>query len=176
MNIMSIDASTKSCGVAIYQNNILTYYDCLTASSTDLIKRIQKITKELQDVLNGSSIDVIVLEEVRPQVGQYGVGNIQTHRALMWLQAAIAFMVHDNFPKIKIEYVYPSEWRKVLGIKQGAGVKRETLKTADIQWVKTKFNIDVNDDIADAIGIGFSYLKDKEAERTTKPATELNWE
>ena len=40
MNIMSIDASTKSCGVAIYQNNILTYYDCLTASSTDLIKRI----------------------------------------------------------------------------------------------------------------------------------------
>lgn len=85
-------------------------------------------------------------------------------------------MVHDNFPKIKIEYVYPSEWRKVLGIKQGAGVKREALKAADIQWVKTKFNIDVNDDIADAIGIGFSYLKDKEAERTTKPVTELNWE
>lgn len=176
MNIMSIDASTKSCGVAIYQNNILTYYDCLTASSTDLIKRIQKITKELQDVLNGSSIDIIVLEEVRPQIGQYGAGNIQTHRALMWLQAAIAFMVHDNFPKIKIEYVYPSEWRKVLGIKQGAGVKRETLKAADIQWVKTKFNIDVNDDIADAIGIGFSYLKEKEIECNAKPMSELNWE
>ena len=85
-------------------------------------------------------------------------------------------MVHDNFSKIKIQYVYPSEWRKVLGIKQGAGVKRETLKAADIQWVKTKFNIDVNDDIADAIGIGFSYLKEKEIACNTKPMSELNWE
>ena len=162
MNIMSIDASTKSCGVAIYQNNILTYYDCLTASSTDLIKRIQKITKELQDVLNGSSIDIIVLEEVRPQVGQYGVGNIQTHRALMWLQAAIAFMVHDNFPKIKIEYLYPSEWRSRCGLHTGRGIKREELKKADIAFVKRIYNIEVNDDIADAIGIGYAYLSPEE--------------
>ncbi len=172
MNLMSIDASTKSCGVAIYENNVLTYYDCLTASSTDLIKRIQKITKELKEILEESKIDMIVLEEVRPQIGQYGVGNIQTHRALMWLQASIAFMVHDQFSNIKIEYVYPSEWRKVLDIKQGAGVKREILKAEDIQWVKNKFNITVNDDIADAIGIGYSYLNKKEV----KKPKELNWE
>lgn len=62
---------------------------------------------EIQKLLNENKIDKIVVEEVRPE-GGYGVGNQKTHKALMWLQAAIAFMVHDFFPKIEIEYIYPS--------------------------------------------------------------------
>lgn len=37
------------------------------------------------------------------------------------------------------------------------GVRRETAKKYDINFVKEKFNIDVNDDEADAIGIGYAY-------------------
>ena len=32
------------------------------------------------------------------------------------------------------------------------------VKQADIKFVKDKYNLDVNDDIADAIGIGYAYL------------------
>lgn len=66
-------------------------------------------------------------------------------------------MIHDNFPKVEIEYVYPSEWRKQCGIKQGRGVRRDSQKVLDIQFVKETYGIDVNDDIADAIGIGHAY-------------------
>lgn len=75
----------------------------------------------------------------------------------MWAQAAIAFMVHDYFPKIKLDFIYASSWRKECGIKTGAGIKRETLKKKDIEFVKNNFNIDVNDDVADAICIGYAY-------------------
>lgn len=75
----------------------------------------------------------------------------------MWVQAYIAIMAHDDF-KLEFEYIYPSEWRKVCGIKTGSGVRRDSLKPKDIAFVKEKYNLIVNDDIADAIGIGHAYL------------------
>jgi Holliday junction resolvasome RuvABC endonuclease subunit len=162
MKIMAIDASTKSTGIAIFNTNNtkeILYYDCITASSTDLIKRIKKIVEGIRNVLNKYEIDKIILEEVRPEVSNAGSQNLQTHRALMWLQAAIAFMIHDEFSHIKIEYIYPSSWRAACGIKTGRGIKRSELKSADIQFVKNNYNIIVNDDIADAIGIGVGYSK-----------------
>lgn len=154
--IMSLDVSTKSTGLAIFDNNKLIAYKLITATSTDLIKRIQKITKEIQETIEEyNGIDKLILEEVRPE-DSVGL-NTNTHRALMWAQAAIAFMIHDNYPKITMEYVYPGTWRKDCGIKTGRGIKREALKKADIQFVKDNYNIDVNDDIADAICIGHAY-------------------
>lgn len=76
----------------------------------------------------------------------------------MWLQAAIAIMVHDNFKSKRIEFLYPSEWRKYCGIKTGRGVRRQVLKKQDIQFAKEKFKIDVSDDQADACGIGYAYF------------------
>jgi hypothetical protein len=63
-------------------------------------------------------------------------------------------MIHDKYPKVTIDYLYPSEWRKCCKIKTGRGVVRETVKQRDIRFVQETFGITVNDDIADAIGIG----------------------
>ena len=79
----------------------------ITSASTDLIKRIYIMKDGIQEVLSKSKVDKIVVEEVRPE-GGYSVGNQKTHKALMWLQAAIAFMVYDFNKKIEIEYIYPS--------------------------------------------------------------------
>lgn len=54
--------------------------------------------------------------------------------------------------------MYPSSWRKVCGISQGRGVQRKKQKENDINWVQKNFNLDVNDDIADAIGIGYAFI------------------
>lgn len=165
MRILSLDASTKSTGFAIFNETKLETYGCLTASSADLVKRISKIITELEQVLSQNTIDKIILEEVRPEQGPQ---NLKTHKALMYLQAAIVFLVHERFNTIEIEYVYPNEWRKACGIKTGSGVRRETLKPKDIQFVKDNYNIIVNDDIADAIGIGHAYVN--------KLDNEINWE
>ena len=154
MKLLSLDVSTKSTGWAVFENKNLIEYGCITSASTDLIKRIHIITDGIKEILNKYTIDKIVVEEVRPEMGTQ---NIKTHRALMWVQGYIAIMAHDNF-KLEFEYIYPSEWRKTCGIKTGSGVRRESLKSKDIAFVKEKYHIDVNDDIADAIGIGYAYF------------------
>ena len=125
MRVLAIDASTKSTGVALFEDTKLIKYACLTASSTDLIKRIQKIIQQLKVFIDNEQIDRIVLEEVRQE---NGIQNVKTHRALMWLQAAIAFLLHETNPKAEIEYVYPSSWRAKCGIKNGRGIRREMAK------------------------------------------------
>ena len=169
MNILSLDLSTRSSGWAYFENGELKQHGCITSASTDLIKRIYKMRDEIAAILDQYSVDKVIVEEVRPE-GGYGVGNTQTHRALMWLQAATAFLLHDNYPQIQIKYIYPSSWRAKLGIKNGRGIKRTSLKEADIAFVKDKYNIEVNDDEADAICIGLAeYIKENDS-------NEINWE
>lgn len=157
MKIIGVDASSKSFGYSVFEDRQLVSYGCLTASSTDLIKRINKIIKEFEDVLSSNKdTQKIIMEEVIPTIGK----NNKTYKALMWLQGAVAIMVHDKFPNIKIEYIYPSSWRSNCSIKTGKGITREQLKQADINFVKKKYGIDVNDDIADAIGIAHAAVYD----------------
>lgn len=165
---LSLDASSKATGFAIFEDKTLQSSGCLTASSTDPIKRINKIITALDEILKKENIDIIIMEEVIPTQGK----NLQTYRVLMWLQAAINFLIHENYSRVKIEYLYPSEWRKTCGIKMGGGVRRETLKQEDINFVEKTFNIKVSgDDEADAIGIGIAYIKE-----LTKVKNEINWE
>lgn len=157
MKILAIDASTKSSGVAIYEGTNLILYNCITSSSTDLFKRIHKMVDEIQLLVQEYKIEKIILEEVRPdEIGSRS--NLATHKALMYLQGAICMMLHDYYPKVTVEYLYPSEWRKCCKIKTGRGVVRETVKQRDIRFVEETFGIKVNDDIADAIGLGYAFL------------------
>lgn len=167
MNILSLDLSTKSSGWALFEAGNLKDWGCIASSSTDLIKRIYIMRDGIKEILSKSKVDKIIVEEVRPE-GGYGVGNQKTHRALMWLQAAIAFMVYDFDKKIEIEYIYPSSWRATCGIKNGRGIVRSTLKEADIAFVKDKYGLDVNDDIADAICIGLAQYLEQDN-------NEINW-
>lgn len=167
MNILSLDLSTKSSGWAYFEDGELKDHGCITSASTDLIKRIHKMTDGIAEILDKYAVSKVVVEEVRPE-GGYGVGNTKTHRALMWLQAATAFLIHDNYSAIDMDYIYPSSWRATLGIKNGRGIKRTTLKEQDIEFVKEKYGIVVNDDEADAICIGLSQYKEKDN-------NEINW-
>ena len=166
MKLLSLDASTKNSGWAIFEDTTLLAHGCISAASADLVKRIYTMTEGILNILKKyPDIKRIVLEEVRPE---QGLQNIKTHKALMYLQAAITFMLHDNFPKVEIIYVYPSAWRKACGIKTGSGIRRETLKPLDIAFVKEKYNIEVNDDEADAIAIGCAQVNVFDSE--------INWE
>lgn len=101
------------------------------------------------------------MEEVRPDY------NLHTGKVLMWLQAAIVIAAYEINPKIQCEFINASEWRAALKMKQGRGIKRETLKQKDIQYVQDKYNIKVNDDQADAICIFDAYIQ--------KFNNEINW-
>ena len=74
----------------------------------------------------------------------------------MYTQAAVAFLLHNKYPTTTFDFIYPSSWRSACGIKNGRGIKRDAAKAADIKFVQETFGLTVNDDIADAIGLGYS--------------------
>ena len=70
MRTLALDLSTKSSGWSIFNENGLEAHDCITASSTDVISRIYKITEEVKNIfLKYTDISTVVLEEVRPENG-----------------------------------------------------------------------------------------------------------
>lgn len=170
MTLLSLDLSTKRTGYAIFKDKKLITYGYFSATSTDVINRIKKMTVEIKQLIQEHQPKKIIIEEVRPEDEKYGVGNLRTHKVLMWLQAAIEFMVHDDFTNITIEYIYPSEWRKECGIATGRGIKRESLKAADIAFVAKTYQINTDDDQADAICIGHAAVKKSQI------GTGINWE
>ena len=148
MKLLALDASTKATGVAIFNNQSLLGSSVISASSTDLIKRIHKMVDTIDQLISEIGIDVVAMEEVIPDHDK----NQNTFKALMYLQAAIVIMLHDKHPKVQLELVYPGSWRSVCGIKTGRGVVRGTLKQADIKFANETYGLNItSDDQADAI-------------------------
>ena len=155
MNILSLDMSTKSTGYAIYKHNKLVQYNYITATSNDLFNRIKVMMNSINKILQQNlDLEYVVMEEVRQQ----GFINIKTYKAIMYLQGCVQMMIHQKFKHLQTDFLYPSSWRKICQIKQGRGIQRKQQKQLDIQWVKDNFNIVVNDDVADAIGLGYGYI------------------
>lgn len=169
MKLLALDCSTKATGCAIFEDKKLIHYECITSTSNDLFKRIHIMVDSIENLIKQYQIEQIVLEEVLPDHQK----NQNTFKALMYLQATFAVMMHDKYPKICIEYVYPSSWRKDCGIKQGPGQKRESLKQQDLNFANTTYSLSLtSDDIADAICIGHAFLN-KNSLKLTKEG--YNW-
>lgn len=162
MRILSLDLSTRSSGWCVGKDGSLEDHGCITASSRDVVKRIIKMRDQLSKLIKNNKIDKIIMEEVRPEY------NSHTNKVLMWLQAVIVVAAYQIDSNIEYEFVGANEWRAALKIKQGRGVKRQILKPQDIQYVKDKYGITVNDDQADAICIFNAYYE--------KFDNQINWE
>lgn len=151
MIILALDLSTRSSGYALGVENSLEKHGFISASNTNPIKRIIKMRDQIAKILKVYNIKKIIMEQVRPEY------NSHTMKILMWLQAAIVIASYEIDPQIQCEFIGASSWRAQLKIKQGRGIKRNQLKPQDIQYVKNKYNIQVNDDEADAICIFDAY-------------------
>ena len=152
MKILALDLSTKNTGWAVFENKELIDKGCIESTNTNVLNRISTIVNSLTEVYNNYLPQKIIVEEVLPDDVKH---NQSVYKALMYLQAAVA-LEFNKYGKT-LEFYTSSEWRKKCGIHTGRGIKRDALKAADIKFVKDNYNIDVNDDIADAICIGYAY-------------------
>ena len=151
MIILTLDLSTRSSGYALGIDGTLEKHGFISASNANPIKRIVKMRDQLTKIIKTHKINKIIMEQVRPEY------NSHTMKILMWLQAAIVIAAYEINPQIQYEFIGASQWRAQLKIKQGRGIKRNQLKPQDIQYVKNKYNIQTNDDQADAICIFDAY-------------------
>lgn len=94
------------------------------------------------------------MEDILPEDVKH---NQTVFKALIYLQAAIVLELHKS--KSTVNLCTASHWRSQVGIHTGRGIKRESLKQASQKIVKSIYNIEVNDDISDAICIGIAYIK-----------------
>ena len=154
MTVLSLDLSTKSSGWAIYQDSKLIDSGYITATSTNVYNRIQKITSELELIVKKYNPTKVYSEQPEPaSVGN----NMDVYRKLTFMHGDVCIML--NHYQLRMELCTSSHWRSLVGIKTGRGIKRDSLKPKDIAKVKQIFNKTCNDDQADAILIGLAYVK-----------------
>lgn len=171
MITIAIDASTKSTGVAIFKDKELVEKYNFVNNAQGVLKRIKFMTDKIEEVYKQYKPEQcqIVMEQVIPDNlnDAKWTRNQNTFKALFYLQAAIVLMF-DHY-NLEVELVGASTWRKWCGIKQG-GANRETLKFRDVEFVKKNYNLEVNDDVADAICLGHGKIN-----HTPEPQA-FNWE
>lgn len=172
MITIAIDASTKSTGVAVFNNQELVQTENFTSSNKSVLKRIKYMTDQIEYLYREweTCNDIqIVMEQVIPDNlnDTKWTRNQATFKALFYLQAAIVLMF-DHYDK-EVELVGASTWRKWCGIKQG-GANRDILKLRDIDFAKSHYGEVPNDDVADAICIGHGKIYHE-----PEPAA-FNWE
>ena len=152
MITMAIDASSKSTGVAIFKDKELVHYQLIAATGQDSLARIKKMVSEIKKLYEAWNVNAVIMEDVIPEDVRH---NQNVFKVLHYLQAAVVLMLHEY--NQKVEFYVSSEWRKKCGIRTGRGITRDMVKAADIKFVKDNYGLDVNDDIADAICIGYAY-------------------
>lgn len=150
---MSIDQATIKTGIAIYDDGKLVMYDLidLEKEKINMPERMYVMVDRICKIILKVKPDCVVLEDVALNV------NVSTLILLSRLQGAILGCCRVN--KIPFDILIPSYWRKVLGFKQGQGIKRPELKKQAVEYVLTNYGLKLNEDVCEAVCIGDAFLK-----------------
>ena len=158
--ILALDISTTSTGFAIFQENKLVNYGAI-APTGNVITRIEKIADYVATLMEQYKPDIIYAEEPEPA---FVKNNIDVYRKLTFAHGAIAIVLNHYQKEMKL--CSASHWRKVVGIKTGRGITRAQLKPIDVAKANEQFGLATkNDDIADAVLIGWSYILEYAAQQ-----------
>ena len=112
--------------------------------------RFNKMCFDIRDLLKKYRPDHVVIEDI-----MY-MRSVQAVILLARLQGII--MGYCDMLNIPYTVYLPSQWRKVLGFKQGR-VTRENLKQQAIDLIRDTYNLSVQTDEADALCIAMAHLK-----------------
>lgn len=142
--VIAFDQATEHFGLSVWDDGQLVFYSLYNFSG-DTVSRLIKIKKFVQDiVINNWHPDYIVMEDIQQQHGA-----VLTYKILAMLLGILEVICAEN--NIFYEVVSPNVWRKYAGT---CGKNRREEKLLSIAIVKEKYNITVNDDVAEAILIG----------------------
>lgn len=155
MKVLALDQALKSTGWAVFENNkVIDSGIFSTQGASPIEQRLGAIWEFLSDLYYKHDFDYVAMEDCQQQK------NAQTYQKLSMVKATLILWCYFN--DIKYEVLAPSHWRSTLNIK---GRAREEQKQNAIDYIKSKFNLDVSSDIADAICIGVAYLENKKHEK-----------
>lgn len=142
MKILGLDTSTTSTGYCVMEDNkILAYGVIKPKKSLDVIDRIIYIEKEIKELIIAKEVEYVCIEELSSMRGA------STTKVLATLQGHLEVELRKK--EMLVTKCRPSQWRKG----KVKGRTRQELKSSAIEYIKNKYNLEVNDDEADAICI-----------------------
>ena len=148
--ILSFDTSSSSSGWAFFIDGRFYKYGVIDLKDNkDTNTRMKEMVSEIYKIIDYYSPAIVTIET--PVV----VRNPQVQRIL----TTIFGSVYGKCVEMKIDFydLRPTEWRKLIDSGKKPR-KRNELKEWSKQKVLELFNLNVNDDIADAILIGQAYI------------------
>ena len=143
---IAFDQSTKKTGYSVWTENNLLYYGVVDSDikQNDYIARIKKTGTLIEQLLDKYKPNYVAIEGVQYQK------NLETYHQLSCNQGYIMNLLSTRH--IPFEIVPVNRWRRYNGIK--GNEKRAKQKEAAIALVKELYDIEVSDDISEAILIG----------------------
>ena len=139
--VIGFDNASHNMGVSIFDNGKLVYYNLLTFNQGTAIQRLNKIRDTLEkQILPLWEPDIIQIEDIQHQT------SYATYEVLVKLKGVFE-MACDRFG-IELKRTRSSTWRSHFAINKR---KREEDKKAAIGLVKDMYQVDVTDDVAEAI-------------------------
>lgn len=167
MIYVGLDLSTTGTGVGVMNDEELLYYELIKPKSTikDWEKRVDIIARRLNEIFNEYEIEEVYVEDIPLKDGKPTIKKLACVRGVVIATCAIRH--------IPLNPRGVSEWRQDAGFFDGTtkGMTRDEMKAKAIAEVKSLFNIDVNDDVAEAILIGY---RSKYPIKKSKPKTVLS--
>lgn len=152
MKILSFDQATNLTGYAVFTNSKLKKFGLVDFHKLSGEEKSKQMISAIFEIIDSVKPDVVIIENVQSQA------NMQAVIMLARLQGAIIGYCYKKH--IPWKTYLPSQWRKIIGITQGRGIKREELKAQSMEFVKTITKEPVSEDVAEAIAIGCAYLKE----------------
>lgn len=151
---MGWDQATQNFGISIFDDGRLVYYDVIQfVGETE--ERLVKIFNFLQYFIEVCEPDFVMFEDIQLQANGASQTMFNTFKVLAELMGVVKMVLTKN--KIRHECVLNKVWQSQFNI---AGKQRMEQKKNVMKKVKQLFDIDVTDDVADAILIGkYAYNK-----------------
>lgn len=150
--LIGIDSSTSKTGMSFfidgnYKKNLLIDKHKVKDSG----ERFNDMVVSILDVLNIEKPQIIVIERM------HTIRNADAFRKLCKLMGVVhGWCLMNGCDYIEMS---PTEWRKAVNTTdKKLPRKRDELKQWSIDFVKRKYNLDVSDDVSDAICIGEAYI------------------
>ena len=143
MKLLAWDQSSKKSGWCLVEDGKYVKSGIIDKSKiADIDTRIGEMGIAIYQQIKEISPDIVIIEDIQNQ------SSIATVVSLARLQGFVLGWCYVKH--IRTEIVRPSEWRKILKFKQGAGVKRQELKQQGMNYIKTKYCMDLSEDEAEA--------------------------
>lgn len=158
VRILALDQATHLSGWCIFDGNVVIKYGVVETSG-ELEKRINELKIWLANMIEIWKPNKIIMEDIQLQDGKNrswdnddgnSVVNVDTFKTLAQLQGVLKDYLYEK--SIRYEIVKPATWRKSCEIK---GLHRTDKKKSAQLKVNEWFGIDVTNDEADAICIGY---------------------